>query len=422
MLEKKETFRKAALERLSSPERLDEMMKVTSPKGWIALITCAALITGGIVWSIWGRIPERVVGQGILIPGGSLIPIEVNTTGVIKEILVEKDQEISENTPLAIISQDARQREVDALDRQLEDRRQRDAQITEQEAGQIEIELAAIAADREAANADYRAKQSSLQTAQMAYQRSNDLFKQGATSRAAVEQAYNAYVSARSAAEASYESLKTFVARENQVTVPINQARNARQREIADIEAEIVKLTTEMEASETVYSSYGGRITDILMSPGTSITSPSDIIVRLERLDEELKVLLYVSSADGKKVSEGDEVHVSPSTVKKEEHGSIVGIVVGKSTQPATPTGMLNDLGNERLVEEYSRGGAPHRVEVDLEQAEDQAASFSGYQWTSGSGPAIAIFSGTPVQATIIVGKKRPIDYVIPIFRSLGIN
>ena len=30
-------FRQAALDRLSSPEQLDRVMRVTDPKGWIAL-------------------------------------------------------------------------------------------------------------------------------------------------------------------------------------------------------------------------------------------------------------------------------------------------------------------------------------------------------------------------------------------------
>jgi HlyD family secretion protein len=76
----------------------------------------------------------------------------------------------------------------------------------------------------------------------------------------------------------------------------------------------------------------------------------------------------------------------------------------------------LKDLGNERLVEEYSAGGAPLRVEVTLEKDE---TAFSGYRWTSGKGPGISIFSGTPCSATIIVGEKRPIDYVIPVFKNL---
>ena len=37
-------FRKVALERLSSPEQLDQLMQVTSPKGWLALAGLGALL------------------------------------------------------------------------------------------------------------------------------------------------------------------------------------------------------------------------------------------------------------------------------------------------------------------------------------------------------------------------------------------
>ena len=37
-------FRKVALERLSSPEQLDQMMTVTSLRGWIALAAAIFLI------------------------------------------------------------------------------------------------------------------------------------------------------------------------------------------------------------------------------------------------------------------------------------------------------------------------------------------------------------------------------------------
>ena len=43
-------FRKAALERLSSPERLDQLMQVTRPRAWLAQTRCpyASHAIGGV--------------------------------------------------------------------------------------------------------------------------------------------------------------------------------------------------------------------------------------------------------------------------------------------------------------------------------------------------------------------------------------
>ena len=59
-------FRKVALERLSSPEQLDQLMRITSPVGWVALLALGVLLACGVLWGIWGSIPTKVKGSGIL--------------------------------------------------------------------------------------------------------------------------------------------------------------------------------------------------------------------------------------------------------------------------------------------------------------------------------------------------------------------
>lgn len=44
-------FRKKSIERISSPEQLDEYLHVTSPAVWAVLIAVAALLVGLLIWS-----------------------------------------------------------------------------------------------------------------------------------------------------------------------------------------------------------------------------------------------------------------------------------------------------------------------------------------------------------------------------------
>ncbi len=55
----KPIFRKAALERLSSPEQLDQLMQVTTPKGWLALIALAGLLVTAVILGFVGSIRSR---------------------------------------------------------------------------------------------------------------------------------------------------------------------------------------------------------------------------------------------------------------------------------------------------------------------------------------------------------------------------
>ena len=63
-------FRQAALERLSSPERLDELMHVTHPRAWFALLALTLVVAAAVVWGFVGWVSSRVVGEGILLRGG----------------------------------------------------------------------------------------------------------------------------------------------------------------------------------------------------------------------------------------------------------------------------------------------------------------------------------------------------------------
>lgn len=65
-------FRKESLERLSSPERLDQLMQVVKPRDWLALGTLGLLIVLALIWSFLGRIPVTVSGRGVLISAQKL--------------------------------------------------------------------------------------------------------------------------------------------------------------------------------------------------------------------------------------------------------------------------------------------------------------------------------------------------------------
>lgn len=76
MADKKSIFRKESLERLSSPERLDQLMQLVNPLDWLTLATLGSLLFIGLVWSIFGRIPITVSGKGILIQPNQVITVK----------------------------------------------------------------------------------------------------------------------------------------------------------------------------------------------------------------------------------------------------------------------------------------------------------------------------------------------------------
>jgi hypothetical protein len=60
-------FRKESLERLSSPEQLDQLIQIVTPRSWIPLASLAVLVGVASLWSVLGRIPITANGKGILV-------------------------------------------------------------------------------------------------------------------------------------------------------------------------------------------------------------------------------------------------------------------------------------------------------------------------------------------------------------------
>ncbi len=58
-------FRKSSLERISSPEQLNEYVKITNPGVWAVLFGLFALLIAVAVWAYAGSIPETVQLTGV---------------------------------------------------------------------------------------------------------------------------------------------------------------------------------------------------------------------------------------------------------------------------------------------------------------------------------------------------------------------
>lgn len=64
MEEKKDLYREKSLEYISSPEQLNDYLKVTKPAVWVVLVAVVVLLVGIIVWSYFAYITSFVSGIG----------------------------------------------------------------------------------------------------------------------------------------------------------------------------------------------------------------------------------------------------------------------------------------------------------------------------------------------------------------------
>ncbi len=96
-------FRKAALDRLSSPEQLDKMIQIASPSLWVALVAAGLVVLCVLLWAIFGRLPQNVDISGIYMSDTGVKGAYVTYGGTVSELYVKNDQQVKAGDPLALI-------------------------------------------------------------------------------------------------------------------------------------------------------------------------------------------------------------------------------------------------------------------------------------------------------------------------------
>lgn len=407
-------FRKVALERLSSPEQLDQMVQVTDPKGWLALTGIGALLLAAIGWGIFGSIPTTSQGDGILLRQGGISDLVSNAAGQVQEVLVSVGDVIEKGQPVARIQQDALLRQI-ADDRSkqgvLRSQYEDAARIANQQKQLRARDLAQQRANLER-SAESLEKDISLLRERLEAQQA--LLNDGLITRETfltTQQSLNAKRDQLAQARLDLNGLDL---KRIEADQQLDQQLQARQTAIHDLELEIGELNAKLGENVNILSPYSGRVLEVLANRG-DVVNPGTAILSVEVLSENLQAVLFVPASTGKKVQPGMIVRLSPSTVKREEYGSLLGKVTWVAEFPSTSRGMIRLLGNEALVTKLMEQGPPIQVNVALTR---DPATPTGYRWSSSRGPNLKISSGTLASGDIVVQEDRPIRLIIPRVRE----
>jgi len=101
-------FREEAVDKMLSPDDLDRLMRVTDPKGWLALIGLVALLVPAVVWGVFGSIPNQVTANdGILMHLDALHEVASQTSGIVTEVSVGIGDAVQEGEAVVQVHTDA---------------------------------------------------------------------------------------------------------------------------------------------------------------------------------------------------------------------------------------------------------------------------------------------------------------------------
>jgi HlyD family secretion protein len=470
---KDDLFRKKARDHASSPERLDQLLQIVSPKNWLPLIAMGTVVAAGVTWSVVGKIPITSAGQGVLIFPSKVTDLQSPLSGQVQTLNIKVGDLLKKGEVLATIDQPE-------LKQQLQLQRAKLAELEAQNLGanslqgqKSDLDLKAIAQQRaslqdrltqaksftpiildksvntlklERENLNQRLKEAQAFAPNLKdrVDKREDLAKQGAISQDVLLEAQQTYsdniqkirsiqselqsleikqVSAEKEYRDNLSQIKDFETqiqalqgKEKELAVQDFQSSNIRVNQIQEIKRTINEIEGKTKGNSSIISQHTGRVLELTANAGQVVT-PGSRLGTIQAQEEKAKIvsISFFPVAEGKKIREGMEVQVTPTTVKREEFGGIKGKVVKVSSFPITKEGAASLVGNTDIIQSIIAQG-PH-IQVTTELEFDKTPS--GYKWSSSKGPDLKISPGTITSSRVTIEQRAPISFVFPIFKEI---
>jgi hypothetical protein len=88
-------FRKTPLERMTTPEDLDELLRVNSTRTWLLFAALAAVLAGLLMWGFLGTITREVKGAGLILYGDLPREVVAYHSGQVDSVFVRSGENVA---------------------------------------------------------------------------------------------------------------------------------------------------------------------------------------------------------------------------------------------------------------------------------------------------------------------------------------
>ena len=404
--------------KLQSPDRLNEMVQITSPRSWLALIGIGGIILAALLWGFLGSIPESVGGRGILIQHGGVVEVASSGSGAVKQIIAREGDQVNKGQIVAYLFIPELELQIESTKKKLEDIRDYYETLTSFDQKDLSMRKNLSVQKQLLQERMIESNDELIRFYQEKISQQEVLLKEGLITKETLMQTQDKYFKLQQ----QNEALKSELQMISLSMFETEQQKKAEEQNIKmqqfEWERKLDELKSLHELSASIKSPVNGKVIELLANTGNQIKS-GDVIIKVEQTsdDEVLEAITYVGITEGKRIEPGMKVKLSPSTVEVEEYGFIWGTVTYVSEYPSSYQGILRVLGNQNLAESFMTSGAPP-IAVRLSLDKD-STTFSGFKWTSGSGPPIYIRTGTICQTRIEVDESSPIELLFVKFNKL---
>src|SRR4051812_21238558 len=313
-------FRKVSLDRLSSPDQLDQLMQVTDGRGWIILSAFGSILATAVLWGFLGSVAHDVPCSGMLVKTGGVFEVSALSAGRITDLAVRVGDMVTEGQVVARMSLPElanRLLEARAVVTELKTQHE---EIVAHGSQDVALQTRLLAQQRTTFTQTIAAAQRSAKAYRETIEIQAKLVGEGLLTRQTELATRRQLDQTEQQIGDANSQLAQIAVHEQELRVKHEDEVSASRTKIAGQERVVAVLERELKSNGEVVSQHTGRILEIIADQGT-LVGAGDAIVTLDlmgRTVKELEVVLYVPSSYGKQIQVGMTAYVSPSTVKRE--------------------------------------------------------------------------------------------------------
>jgi HlyD family secretion protein len=410
-----QVYRKVALERMSSPEQLDQLLRVTSARAWFALIGLIALVGVAVLWGFVGEVATRVAGQGALIRSGGVQSVIPTIAGRILEVRVQAGQHVNSGQVVATIAQPGLEEKLRLARVRLAAARTQMDELVRVRSNRSRLQLAFLKKQRANLESEIEGLQDDAKLAEAQIPVDEELLAKGLVTKQQTLATRERLGSIQGTIASKRVEVSQLDALEFQTANESREPNLQTQNAVTDLTREVELLERDLDGQSKVLTPYSGQVLEVKVSPGSLLQAGMPVI-SLQPDSVTLEAIVYVPARRAKEVRPGMAAEISPTEVRREEFGFVRGKVTFVADYPATEEALMRIFENAPLVRALGAGGAVTEVHVELER---DSSTPSGYRWSSKAGAPGRLSGGTLCQSDIVTRTQRPISLVFPFARQL---
>ena len=108
-------FQEKAVESLSTPEQLDQRIKIIPSGGWIMFAAIVIGVAAALLWAFFGTVSSGANYQGVVFDYNDVLSVRAQQDGLLRDVLVEEGDQVARGDIIAVINNEESLRRISDL-------------------------------------------------------------------------------------------------------------------------------------------------------------------------------------------------------------------------------------------------------------------------------------------------------------------